>query len=176
MKELWAVLFTALVGLVVYYWQEQIKRDSAVRQRRQELYEVILRNIFELIVSSTGEGRSKFLSEIEKRWLFASDDVLRASYAYLSLYDDVEQTGEHLLEKARTDDATRKQLENAFARIFLAMRRDVRRTKIDSAWANAHVELYPWGIINPSEQIGLKADLAAASASARKDVTTAGLA
>ncbi len=150
MKDALPLVATAVIGLIVYYTQEWIKRRSALAERRQALYEVILRNVFDLLVARTGDTRSKFLTEIEKSWLFASDGVLRACYVYLDLYDRTERAGQDILEVARNDESKRLELEDAFAAIFLAMRRDIRWTRISHKWANANVELYPWGIISPA--------------------------
>ena len=83
------ILLTALLGLLTYAWQEKVKRRTAMAERRQALYEHLIRNLVDLLVAKTGADRSKLITEIEKGWLFASDDVLRAAYDYLSIYDRI---------------------------------------------------------------------------------------
>src|SRR5919197_654297 len=81
------VVLTAAIGLVTYAWQEHVRRRTALAERRQVLYESLIGNLVDLLAADSADERSNLLTEIEKGWLFASDDVLRASYNYLSEYD-----------------------------------------------------------------------------------------
>ena len=74
------VVVTGVIGVVAYAWQERQKRETALAERKRHLYEALIRNLVELLATETGAERSKHISEIEKGWLFASDDVLDAFY------------------------------------------------------------------------------------------------
>ena len=150
------ILLTASLALVTYAWQEHVKQRTALAERRQGLYEQLTRNLVELLVAKTGADCSRFISEIEKGWLFASDDVLRASYDYLRMYDRLSSppaptdgsTFENVLGKVRSDSNVRHAFEQSLAAVFLAMRRDIRSdTAITKDWAKQHFQIYIWGII-----------------------------
>ncbi len=158
------VVITASLGLVSYVWQERVKHNTALNERRQALYEQLIRNLVDLLVARPGVERSKFISEIEKGWLFASDEVLYAVYNYLAIYDNLccpnPQKGvlsvEEVLPKVRSDAKTRQELGESIAAIFLAMRKDVRSdTRVSPKWTRKHFQIYQWGvlaeIINPEE-------------------------
>lgn len=150
------ILLTASLGLVTYAWQEKVKQQTALAERRRGLYEQLIRNLVELLVARTGAESSKFITEIEKGWLFASDEVLLASYDYLSIYDKLSSpatptdglTFENVLGKVRSDSKVRHAFEQSLAAVFLAMRREIRPdTVITKDWARQHFKIYLWGII-----------------------------
>ena len=150
------IVLTALVGLLTYAWQERVKRQTALAERRQALYEQLIRNLVDLLIATTGAERSKLITEVEKGWLFSSDEVLRASYDYLSIYDNLCHPAgqdnvsrfEDVLVKVRSDSKVRKEFARSLAAIFLAMRQDIRSdTAIKADWAKQHFQIYPWGII-----------------------------
>jgi hypothetical protein len=151
------VVITATLGLLTYAWQERLKRRTALSERRQTLYEQLIRNLVDLLIAKTGAERSKLITEIEKGWLFASDEVLYACYKFLGIYHNLccpnPQTGvltvEEVLAKVRSDVKTRQELAKSISAIFLAMRRDVRSdTKISASWAKQNFQIYPWGVIS----------------------------
>lgn len=150
-ESMFGIIATGVIGIIVYAWQEKIKRDMALVERRQELYENLIRNLVELLTSKSGDERSERISKIEKGWLFASDNVLRASYKYLEIYDRywADENGE-VLEKIRTDSRAREEFGESIARIFLAMRHDLRPTELKPDEAAQHVKIYEWGIISKS--------------------------
>lgn len=147
------VIVTGVIGIIAYAWQENVKRKTALAESKRNLYEILIRNLIELLAAENSVERSKLISEIEKGWLFASDDVLHAFYKYLNTYDRYwtqEQGG--VLAKVRKDAKIRQEFANRFAGIFLAMRRDLRSTKISDDWANRQLRIYEWGIIAGSSQ------------------------
>lgn len=48
-ESMLGVIVTGVIGIIVYAWQEKIKRDIALSERRQELYEGLIRNLVELL-------------------------------------------------------------------------------------------------------------------------------
>jgi hypothetical protein len=148
-------IVAAIVGLVTYWVQEALKRRTALNQRREVLYENLLRDLFELLVAETGEARSTVITRIEKSWLFASDDVLVACYRFLDTYDELYRSAEDpasVLTAVRSDPKVRERLSEIFSGIFLAMRRDTRRSRISAEWAKGEVQIYSWGIISRTER------------------------
>ena len=83
------ILLTALFGILTYAIQERRKHRTALAERRQALYEKLIRDLVDLLIAGTGAERSKLITEIEKGWLFASDQVLYACYDLLEIYDDL---------------------------------------------------------------------------------------
>ena len=149
------IFITGAIGLLAYVWQERSKRTTALTERRKELYQKLLRALFKLLVADTGPERSKQLSEIEEGWLFASDDVLEASYNYLELYDHYYTESEgNVVGKIIKDSNVKKEFEQSLANIFFAMRRDlkgIRSTIINKEWTETHTKIYDWGIIEDFE-------------------------
>jgi len=155
-----SVILTALLGVGTYAYQEWIKRSNALAEHRRVLYEKWVRNLIELLAAETKVQRSQLISEVEKGWLFASDKVLKATYEYLDIYNELccSHTEEgtlkywNVLTTLRRDRSVRKRIGESLAMIFLAMRRDIKaNTKIHSQWAKEHLKIYDWGII--SEEI-----------------------
>ncbi len=154
------IILTAVLGLLTYAWQEKVKQQTALAERRRTLYEQLIRNLVDLLIATTGAERSKLITEIEKGWLFASDDVLRASYDYLMIYNNLccpdERTDvssfNHVLTKVRSDLKVSQQMGRRLASIFLAMRQDIRAdTTITDNWAKEHFQIYDWGVIAPCD-------------------------
>ncbi|MGH9904062.1 MAG: hypothetical protein ACRD8U_00600 [Pyrinomonadaceae bacterium] len=73
---MFGILITALFGLLAYAWQEGVKRETELSHRKEKLYEQLVRNFVDLLVARSAGERSKVTTQIEKGWLFASDDVL----------------------------------------------------------------------------------------------------
>jgi hypothetical protein len=155
------IILTALFGVITYAFQERAKRQTALSERRQALYEKLIRNLVDLLIATSGDDRSKFITEIEKGWLFASDQVLRASYDYLRIYDDLchhdgrrdDSTFVDVLTKVRSDEKVRQELGRSLGKIFLAMRRDIRHeTVLTADWARQHFQIYDWGAIAKSDK------------------------
>ena len=155
------IVLTALLGVIMYALQERAKRQTALAERRQALYEKLIRDLVDLLIAKTGTERSKLITEIERGWLFASDQVLHASYDFLGIYDRLcthdgrKQTSRAIdvLTKVRSDTKVRHEVGQSLAKIFLAMRRDIRsETVITSDWAMTHFKIYDWGAIARGDQ------------------------
>ena len=152
------ILLTALFGVITYTIQEHRKQQAALDERRQALYEKLIRDLVDLLIAPTGAERSKLITEIEKGWLFASDEVLHACYDLLDVFDrmykqvaDEHSPSNALFSMVRENQETRNRLAHCLAKIFLAMRADVRRdTKIKAAWARANLKIYDWGALAES--------------------------
>jgi hypothetical protein len=151
-----------LIGLLTYGYQEWDKRKTALSERRRVLYESLIRSLVELLGARTAVERSRLLTEIETGWLFASDEVLDASYRYLAVYDNVLRSATEddsldwhtVLVKFRSDAAIRQELRNRLSEVFVGMRRDIRSgTKITEDWARQRVDIYCWGIVSVGEHV-----------------------
>jgi hypothetical protein len=146
------VLLTGAIGIATYAWQENIKRQTELVQRRQKLYEDLNGALFGLILAKTAEDRRKIIAEIEKGWLFASDDVLAALFKYMESYDrHWMQAGGDIQQLIRDDEAARQNIETAMAVIFLAMRQDLRSTRISENLAKDYMHFYQCGMLNTDE-------------------------
>ena len=149
------ILLTALAGVVTYTIQERRKQQVALAERRQALYEKLIRDLIALLIAKTGAERSVLITEIEKGWLFASDDVLYACYDLLEVFDGLyakvaedDAPSTALFNMVRSDQKIRDRLAHSLAKIFLVMRADVRSdTTIKPAWAQANFKIYDWGAL-----------------------------
>jgi hypothetical protein len=143
------VLLTGAIGLATYAWQENIKRQTELVERRQKLYEDLNGALFGLILAKTAEERGNIIAEIEKGWLFASDDVLATVFKYMESYDNYwMQAGGDIQQLIREDETARQSIEMAMAVIFLAMRQDLRSTKISETLAKDYMHFYKCGMLN----------------------------
>ncbi|MDQ2922652.1 MAG: hypothetical protein M3R52_13705 [Acidobacteriota bacterium] len=157
-----SILLTAVFGLLAYAWQEKVKRQTALTERKQKLYEQLIRNFVDLLVAKTAAERSKFTTEIERGWLFASDDVLLASYAYLNAFDRLMLSPEEaevlpverVIERIKSDSKVGMELSQCLAAIFLAMRQDIRpETAISADWAKQQLRFYKWGALAEFQEV-----------------------
>ncbi|HEY9646417.1 MAG TPA: hypothetical protein V6C88_08620 [Chroococcidiopsis sp.] len=139
---------TGVIGVATYAWQENIKRQTDLVERRQKLYEDLNGALFGLILAKTHENRRTIIAEIEKGWLFASDDVLAALFSYMEVYDQhwVQANGD-IQQLIREDETARKNIEAAMSVIFLAMRQDLRSTQISETLARDYMHFYKCGML-----------------------------
>lgn len=158
---LFGILLTALLGVITYTIQERRKHDAALAERRQALYEKLIRDLVDLLIAQSGAERSKLITEIEKGWLFASDKVVYDCYELLEIFDDLyrevaneDSPSAALLNKVRENQEIRNRLAHSLAKIFLAMRADTRDdNRIKAAWAGKHFKIYDWGALaQPAKQ------------------------
>ncbi|PSN12097.1 hypothetical protein C7293_21690 [filamentous cyanobacterium CCT1] len=142
------VLLTGAIGVATYSWQERAKRQTELTERRQRLYEDLNGALFGLILAKTSQDRRRILADIEKGWLFASDDVLAALFSYMDTYDRhwVNAQGD-IQSLIQSDEAARREIEMAMADIFLAMRRDLRATQISESLAKDYMHFYQCGML-----------------------------
>lgn len=152
------VLLTGAIGVATYSWQERAKRQTELTERRQTLYEELNGALFGLILAKTNSDRRRILADIEKGWLFASDDVLAALFKYMEIYDRHWVTAEGNIQALiRKDGIVRQDIEAAMAAIFLAMRRDLRSTQVSDAVAKDYMRFYQCGLL-ASDPTGLDDD------------------
>jgi hypothetical protein len=143
------VLLTGAIGVATYTWQENIKRQTEIVERRQKLYEDLNGALFGLILAKNTAERRQIIAQIEKGWLFASDDVLAALFKYLELYDKHWlQSAGNMQQLIYEDVTVRTDIEQAMAAIFLAMRNDLRTTKISPALAREYMQFYRFGLLD----------------------------
>ncbi|WP_143467661.1 hypothetical protein [Leptolyngbya ohadii] len=152
--SLLGVLLTGAIGLATYSWQENAKRESELVERRQKLYEDLNSALFGLILAKAIEDRRRILAEIEKGWLFASDEVLAALFKYMDTYDRHWTTAKGDIQTLiREDETVRRDVEQGMADIFLAMRRDLRDTKLSDALAKTYMQFYNCGMLSQESQM-----------------------
>ncbi|AFY94375.1 hypothetical protein [Chamaesiphon minutus] len=143
------VVVTGAIGVATYTWQENIKRQTEIVERRQKLYEDLNGALFGLILATTPAERRNIIAQIEKGWLFASDDVLAALFKYMELYDELwVQAAGNVRQLIREDKIARKNLEQSMSDLFLAMRQDLRRTKIPTNLARQYMHFYQCGMLD----------------------------
>lgn len=147
--SIFGIVATGLIGLATYSWQENAKRETERVQRRQALYEELNGALFGLILAATSDDRRRILADIEKGWLFASDDVLSALFQYMDIFDThwARSNGE-MLRLIKEDETARSAIETGMSKIFLAMRRDLRSTQISEALAQKYMHFYRCGMLN----------------------------
>lgn len=142
------IFATGLIGIITYAWQERVKRKNAMDDQRLKLYDVLLYSLVKLLSAEPGIERSKLVAELERSWLFASDEVLTACYTYMDVYNQLTLAHEgRLPEVLRSDQETRRKVSEKLAEVFWAMRRELKKTDIAKSWANEHIQIYQWGII-----------------------------
>ncbi|HZG40746.1 MAG TPA: hypothetical protein VEZ50_18880, partial [Nodosilinea sp.] len=101
-----------------------------------------------LILAKINPDRRRILADIEKGWLFASDEVLAALFKYMEIYDRHWITAEGDIQALiRVDESVRQEIEAAMADIFLAMRRDLRSTQISESLAHDYMRFYQCGLL-----------------------------
>lgn len=152
------VLVPAALGLLGYFWQDWVRRRSALAERRQTLYENLVGSLIALLGATSGPRRSELMTEIEKGWLFASDDVLNACYVYLAAYDALCQSAMSedgslepmaVVKKLRMEAQTRHDLGEKLSVIFHAMRRDLRGdSQFERLTEASNFQIYSWGVLS----------------------------
>lgn len=147
--SLFGVVLTGAIGIATYSWQENSKRQTELVERRQKLYEDLNGALFGLIITKTIEDRRRILADIEKGWLFASDEVLAALFKYMDCYDRYWVSSNGKVQQLIQQDAdARQDIERAMSEIFLAMRRDLRTTKISEDLAKQYMHFYQCGMLD----------------------------
>jgi hypothetical protein len=147
--SLFGVVLTGAIGIATYSWQENSKRQTELVERRQKLYEDINGALFGLIIAKTIEDRRRILADIEKGWLFASDEVLAALFRYMDCYDRYWVSSDGKVQQLiQQDVGARQDIERAMSEIFLAMRRDLRATQISEDLAKQYMHFYQCGMLD----------------------------
>lgn len=107
----------AIAGFTTWALTERSKRRFEDYKRREERYAALVRTLRGFHVATNDrELKQVFLTELELCWLYGSDDVIRAAYAFLNTVS----TG-----VVSTDEAK----EASVGRLVLAIRKDLLRRK-----------------------------------------------
>ena len=148
-------VLTGLVGILTFAYQARRKHAAEQSERQRLLYESLIEHVFQLLSAKPGKDRSAVITAIEKSWLFASDEVLRACYKVLDVYIDEGSHDYDLAESMRIDTKARRQFGNAVAELFIAMRTDLHgaKSRIDEEWAREVVHVYPSGAPSEPRQV-----------------------
>lgn len=110
-------LVTIGAGFITWGLNERSKRRFDDYTRRETRYVELIRTLRGFHVGTEEpDSKKKFLAELELCWLYGSDDVVRAGYAFLATV----KTG-HV--------STDEQKELAVGKLALAIRRDLMRRK-----------------------------------------------
>lgn len=144
------ISLTGAIGVLTYTWQENTKRKIDLVRRRQELYEKLNGALFGLMIAQDWAERRNVLADIEKAWLFASDEALDAIFEYMKCYDRwwTEAKGD-VLPLIKNNPQAREEIEQGLATIFLAMRRDLRSTNVSNNVSQNYMQFYNCGLLNP---------------------------
>ena len=158
--EVLAIFLAAATGVVTYVLGERAKRKATTAESKRSLYEGLIRSLVSLLAVEGGDRRSESLSQAELSWLFASDEVLTAVYAYLNTCDEMycridsgtAGDAKTLASLIRSSAGDRRRIEQQIGQIFLGMRKDlgVKETEA-SRKAQEQLRLYKWGIIEQAE-------------------------
>lgn len=128
------------------------RRREVERERREALY----RKLVDAILDMSSGNAAPLVVESQQAWIYASDEVLIALNAYLAYYlSRVRVKGEAI------PDDERKRIQWFDAKIRLAIRRDLRSTKITEEWietAWVAVAASPDGIEKYRSRSGEKTD------------------
>jgi hypothetical protein len=144
------ILITGAIGVLTYTWQENTKRKVDLVRRRQELYEKLNSALFGLMLAKNRAERSIVLADIEKAWLFASDETLDAIFGYMKVYDRWwTEGGGDVLSLIKTNPQARREIAEGLGNIFLAMRRDLRATSVSSNISKSYMQFYNCGLLDP---------------------------
>ncbi|HVL34830.1 MAG TPA: hypothetical protein VM489_04085 [Burkholderiales bacterium] len=110
-------LFLPLAGAAfAWYWNERRKIIAAEFERKAEKYAALIESLQGFYVATDAdrsrELKAKFLSELNKSWLYCPDEVIRKAYAFL--------------EKVHTDARHSDEVkENAAGELMVAVRKDL---------------------------------------------------
>lgn len=107
-------------GAFAWFWNERRKRISEEFERKAQKYLALIESLEGFYVDVNPEDgrrlKATFLQELNKSWLYCSDDVIRKAYAFLNTV--------HTKEKQ-----TSEVKERAVGELMLAVRRDLLARK-----------------------------------------------
>lgn len=112
-------------SLLTHYLAVRRERTSAMFIEKRKNYEKLLDAIKGFIRGNPDE-KQEFIYEMNRSWLYASDEVVRKTRRFLDLYVDHTSQGSHFVPA--------KQSDPIMGSILLAMRKDLglKKTKLDS--------------------------------------------
>ena len=125
-----AVIIAAIIAVLGYIVKGKIDTQARERQQREDRYRGMLKAMQGFYTSFEDKQlKQKFLDEMNQAYLYASDDVMRAANEFL---DTV---------KIKPELSVEEEKKSALANLVLAMRRDLKKTKLDASefetWAPA---------------------------------------
>jgi hypothetical protein len=107
-----------LAGVVAWFANERRKRAWEEYQRKEENYKALVRASRGFYVATQEtQKKTAFLEQVDLCWLYCSDDVISAAYAFL----ETVKTGAGSTEAQRAD---------AFGRFMVAIRRDLLHRRV----------------------------------------------
>lgn len=110
--------FLPLAGAAVaWFWNERRKRIAEEYERKEAKYAALIDSLqgFYVDAANTDTGRklkAKFLTELNKSWLYCSDKVIKDAYAFL----ETVHTGA---------ESTAAEKEEAVGQLVLSIREDL---------------------------------------------------
>lgn len=125
-----AIIIAATIAVLGYVVKGKVDTQARERQQREDRYRGMLTAMQGFYVSSEDkELKQKFVDELNQAYLYASDDVMRAGNEFL---DTV---------KIKPEPSAEEESKSALANLVLAMRKDLRKTKLSASefetWAPA---------------------------------------
>jgi hypothetical protein len=137
-----------LFGILSFGYRSVTKAIEEKRERKRRQYEKLIESVFRLLDAKEGKEISEILTNIELSWLYAPDNVLKASYKVMGAFGTVRKDAE-FSESIRKNTNARNEFEMAVAELFVAIRRDLRTWSfISERWAKSHVVIYDQGLRN----------------------------
>jgi hypothetical protein len=107
-------------GAFAWFWNERRKRISEEYERKAEKYAALIESLQGFYIGIDPENgrrlKDKFIQELNKCWLYCSDDVIHKAYAFLNTVHTREKTTDEVKERAVGD-------------LMLAIRRDLLARK-----------------------------------------------
>lgn len=146
-------LLTAIIAACSAFLGYLYQSNRALKEKqlsdRKAQYELILFNVFKLLYQPPGLNYANTLIEIEKSWLYASDDVLTKCYVILDVHKDISREVGISLDVLRANDKAREEYNQALRELFSSMRKDLGfgNNKNINSWPTEKVELFPAGLL-----------------------------
>ena len=114
-----AIIVAAIIAVIGYVVKGKIDVRMRERQQREERYKGMLIAIQGFYISSHDiELKQKFVTELNQAYLYASDDVIRVANRFLNTV------------KIKPEPSREEEKKSALANLVLAMREDLRKTKL----------------------------------------------
>jgi hypothetical protein len=117
--EFWGLATPLLAGVIAWFVNERSKRSWHQQERREEKYVALVKasDAFYVSASDPRAARETFLAEVRLAWLYCSDEVIQAAYAFL----DTVKSG---------SPSTPQEKEASLGRLMVAIRADQLSPKL----------------------------------------------
>ena len=114
-----AIIIAAIIAVLGYIVKGAIDIRMRQRQQKEERYIGMLTAMRGFYThSQTPEDKQKFVNELNQAYLYASDDVIRSANRFLNTV------------KIKPEPSREEEKKSALANLVLAMRKDLRGTKL----------------------------------------------